>query len=75
MVYEPWQILFYLGAALLVGVVFSLGTRRRDAASIDRFHALIRTPIQPGERLTESCSLPEGVKPASRSSFFSGNGF
>ena len=74
-VYEPWQILFYLGAALLVGVVVSVCTRRREAASMDRFHALIRTPIQPGERLTESCSLPEGVKPASRSSFFPGTDF
>ena len=75
MVYEPWQIFFYLGAALLVGVVVSVFTGRRDAASMDRFHALIRTPIRPGERLTESCSLPEGVNPASRSSFCAGTDF
>jgi len=62
----PWQMLFYLtcSAASCIGV--SLVTRKVAPDQLDRFYQLMRTPVQPGEVLVESCRLPEGVKPAPR---------
>ena len=65
-IYEPWVILFYMAAATLVGVVVSLLTKPTDKAKLDRFYNLTRTPIQPGEQITEPCTLPEGVEPPPR---------
>jgi len=58
---EPWQILFYVSAATLAGVFVSLATKRVDKKRLDLFHALIQTPIQPNEVITEPCTLPIGV--------------
>jgi hypothetical protein len=60
-VYEPWQIVFYLSAGILAGVVVSLLTRPVAREKLDRFYALTRTPIVPGELVVEPCTLPLGV--------------
>jgi Na+/proline symporter len=60
-VYEPWVILFYMVAATFAGVLVSLFTRPVRKEKLDRFYALTRTPIQPGEQVEEPCTLPEGV--------------
>ena len=60
-IYEPWQIAFYLAAGTLAGIVVSLVTRPVPRAQLDRFYALTRTPIVPGEIVTEPCTLPKGV--------------
>ena len=65
-VYEPWQIVSYLSAGLAAGVVVSLLTRPLPREQLDRFYTLTRTPIKPGEQITEPCRLPEGVEPADR---------
>jgi len=65
-IYEPWQIAFYLTAGTLAGIVVSLLTRPVGRAQLDRFYALTRTPIVPGEIVTEPCTLPVGVMPPNR---------
>ena len=75
MMYEPWQIVFYLGTAVVAGVLASLVTPRHHPEAVQRFYDLIRTPIEPGERSTSSCVLPDGVVPSDRPCFFPGSDF
>lgn len=65
-IYEPWSIVFYTASALVAGTIVSLLTPPMPFERLDRFYSLTRTPIVPGEVLTESCRLPEGVTPAER---------
>ena len=65
-IYEPWSILFYMTVALAAGVIVSLLTRPAPKDRLDLFYTLTRTPIAPGEQVTEPCTLPEGVEPARR---------
>ena len=74
-IYDPWQILFYLSVAVIVGVAASLLTKRPDGAAIGRFHDLIRTPVGTGEVIARPCHLPPGVEPAQRRSWFPGTDF
>ena len=74
-IHEPWQIVIYLSAAALAGIVASLITRTPDEAKIQQFHQLIRTPVQPGEVITTSCQLPVEVQPIQRSTWFTGSNF
>lgn len=62
----PWQMLFYLACSAVSCIGVSLVTRRVASDQLDRFYQLMRTPVQPGEVLVESCSLPKGVEPAPR---------
>lgn len=63
---DAWQILFYLGAGVIAGVVVSVWGRPVPQERLDRFYALTRTPIQPGEQLDEPCQLPAGIQPTER---------
>lgn len=72
---EPLQIVCYLSFAVIVGVVASLLTARPDKEKLERFHALIRTPVVPGEILDEPCHLPAGTSPAVRAHCFAGTDF
>jgi Na+/proline symporter len=65
-IYEPWSIVFYATTALAAGVIVSLLSRPVSREKLDLFYALTRTPVAPGERVTEPCTLPDGVEPASR---------
>ncbi len=62
----PWQILFYMVAATIAGVVVSLVTPRVDQARLDRYYLLTRTPVQDDEQLAgqmyEPCTLPSHVR-------------
>lgn len=64
--YEPWQVLSYLSAALVAGIVVSLLTRPTEESRLQRFYALTRTPIGENEIISEPCTLPAGVEPAQR---------
>jgi hypothetical protein len=64
--YEPWRILFYTLAAVIAAVAVSLLTPPVAAGKLDRFYALMRTPVGPNEPAGESCTLPAGVAPAPR---------
>lgn len=60
----PWQMIFYLTAGLGTGVIVSLFTPRVPMEKLDRFYALIRTPVRDGEPEPEiPCTLPPGVEP------------
>jgi Na+/proline symporter len=65
-IYEPWQIAFYLAAGTLAGIAVSLLSPPVAPEKLDRFYALTRTPIVPGEVVMEPCTLPQGVIPPER---------
>lgn len=65
-VYDPWEIAFYMTAAVTAGIVVSLLTRQTSEEKLNRFYTLTRTPVADGEVLEESCRLPAGVAPAER---------
>lgn len=62
-IYLPWQMLFYLGAGGLAGVLFSLFSRPTSEEKLDRFYELVSTPIVPGEIIRKPCELPPEVRP------------
>jgi Na+/proline symporter len=64
--YLPWQMIFYLSAGILGGIIGSFLTKPLPEKRLDDFYALLRTPVQPGEKPSASCTLPEGVVPAPR---------
>jgi len=69
-VYLPWQMILYLGVGLVSGIVASLVTQPVAKEKLDRFYALIRTPITPGEQVSAACTLPEGaIVPEKRNIF------
>jgi Na+/proline symporter len=69
-VYLPWQMILYLGVGLVSGIVASLVTKPVAKEKLDRFYALIRTPIAPGEQVSVACTLPEdAVVPEKRNIF------
>ena len=61
-IYMPWQMVFYLVAGAVAGIVVSLLTRPVDEEKLENFYALTRTPIKPGEELGEPCTIPEGAE-------------
>lgn len=65
-IYEPWQTVWYMGAAVTAGVVVSLLTKPVAGEKLDLFYALTRTPIYPGEKVLKPCTLPIGVTPPHR---------
>ena len=60
-IYLPWQMVFYLSAGVLAGIVVSLLTRPVAEGRLETFYALARTPVAPGETVERPCTLPEGV--------------
>jgi Na+/proline symporter len=59
--YLPWQMVFYLAAGLMAGIVVSLLTRPGPEHKLENFYALLRTPVQPGEQVAVPCTLPAGT--------------
>ena len=57
-VYLPWQMLFYLSAGALAGIIVSLLTKPVAEEKIENFYALVRTPVKPGEQVDVPCTLP-----------------
>jgi len=60
-IYLPWQMVFYLAAGTVVGIVVSLLTRPVPKEKLEDFYALTRTPITPGEQVGEPCTIPMGA--------------
>lgn len=63
---EPWQILFYMTMATLVGIGISLVTRPVADEKLDHYYELTRTPVAVGEVLSSPCRLPETTIPSDR---------
>lgn len=60
-IYLPWQMIFYLSAGTVVGIAVSLFTQPVHRERLERFYALLRTPIDGDEVIEEPCTLPEGA--------------
>jgi hypothetical protein len=72
--YLPWQMVLYLSSGLVAGVVVSWLTRPVAREKLERFYALLRTPVQAGEQVDAPCTLPAGaVVPERRSVFGDSN--
>jgi Na+/proline symporter len=68
--YLPWQMILYLSAGLISGIVVSLLTRPVAEEKLDNYYALIRTPVKPGEQPDVPCTLPgDAVVPEKRNIF------
>lgn len=68
--YLPWQMVFYLSAGMIAGIVVSLLTKPVAGKKLDNFYALVRTPVTPGEQSAIPCTLSEGtVIPEKRNIF------
>jgi Na+/proline symporter len=62
-IYMPWQMIFYLCAGLIAGIVVSLFTKPVSEDKLRRFYELVRTPVNKGEgQPPEPCVIPEGVE-------------
>jgi len=69
-VYLPWQMVFYLSAGTIVGIIVSLVTKPVAKEKLDNFYALVRTPVKPGEQVSVPCTLPDdAVVPKKRNIF------
>ncbi len=73
--YLPWQMIFYLTAGLLAGIVVSLLTSPVEETRLDNFYALLRTPITPGEEIDSPCTLPKDAVVPPRRVFFPNSNF
>jgi Na+/proline symporter len=59
----PWQMVCYLTMGLVAGIVVSLLTKPESEERLDRFYALVRTPVNKGEPPpTTPCVIPDGVQ-------------
>ncbi len=60
-IYMPWQMIFYLSAGTIAGIVVSLLTPSVAHERLERFYGLIRTPVVPGEQVKAACTIPVGA--------------
>lgn len=59
----PWQMLCYLVIGTLVGIAISLISKPTDHEQLERFYALVRTPIGRDEpQCGQPCVIPEGIE-------------
>ena len=69
-VYMPWQMIFYLSAGTIVGIVVSLFTKPVAKEKLDNFYALVRTPVKPGEQVPVPCTLPDNAEVPEKRNIF-----
>jgi len=74
-IYEPYQITFYLSLAIVAGIIASLTTRKPNTEKIKLYHDLISTPVNEGEIILKPCTLPEGTVPSDRKKWFLNTSF
>lgn len=61
-IYLPWQMVFYLFAGIIMGVIVSIFTKPVNDQDLDRFYELVRTPVHEKEDNPEKpCTLPAGA--------------
>ncbi|MEQ9438956.1 MAG: sodium:solute symporter family protein [Cyclobacteriaceae bacterium] len=60
--YLPWQMVFYLSAGGIMGILVSLLTQPLGDQQLDKFYELVRTPVNVEEDNPEKpCTLPENI--------------
>ena len=68
-VYLPWQMLMYLAVGLIAGVAASFLSQSVDHTKLEKFYALMRTPIRLGEQVQAPCTVPVDAKIGRRQVF------
>ena len=64
-------MIFYLVVGTLVGIAVSLLTRPVDEGQLDRYYALVRTPVASGESVSsEPCTIPDEVEVPPKNNVF-----
>ena len=64
-------MILYLSTGLFAGIAVSFFTKRTDPEKLERYYALLRTPVLTEEgNPAEPCQIPEGLKPLPRRVFF-----
>jgi len=66
----PWQMLAYILIGFAMGIVVSLCSRPVSEMKLENFYSLLRTPVQPNEPRTSSCTLGREIEPGPRRVFF-----
>jgi len=57
-----WQMIFYLVAGFAAGIIVSLFTKPTDAANLEQYYRLVRTPVATNEGSPdEPCTIPAGI--------------
>jgi len=66
-VFLPWQMILYLTGGFSAGIIVSLLTKPVAKEKLDKFYALLRTPVKKGEVVPAACTLPaDAVVPPKR---------
>ena len=61
--FDAWQMVAYLSAGVVSGVIVSLVTPRPSKEKLDHFFSLVHTPVTPGEEVEAPCTLPPNPAP------------
>ena len=69
-IHLPWQMVFYLSAGLIAGIVGSLLSKPVAKEKLETYYALLRAPVKQGEVVTAPCTLPEGAEVEARRVLF-----
>ena len=56
---DAWTMAAFMSVGILAGVVTSIFTGRTEKTKLDHFFRLMRTPVRPGEKIAEPCTLPD----------------
>ena len=60
---DAWQMVFYLSAGVLAGLLTSFVTKRPPQEKLDHFFRLLHTPVKPNEEVPGPCQLPADPLP------------
>lgn len=67
----PWQMILYLSVGLIAGIGVSLFTKPTNPENLERYYALLRTPVLTEEgNPGEPCQIPQGMIPLPRRVIF-----
>jgi Na+/proline symporter len=61
LIYLPWQMVFYLLAGMLGGILVSLFSRPVARDKLDLFYDLTRTPVVANEQVGKPCTMPKNA--------------
>ena len=67
--YDSWQMVCYIGAGVISGLLVSFVTPRVREDKLDHFFRLIHTPVKAGEVIKEPCTLPDDALPPAQKLF------
>ncbi|MCA9114576.1 MAG: hypothetical protein KDA79_05780 [Planctomycetaceae bacterium] len=60
---DAWQMLSFMSAGVLSGLIVSFVTPMQPKEKLDHFYSLMHTPITPGEEIEKPCTLPANPAP------------